>query len=260
MIGFAKLLWHPAAGEIAHVELPSTGARIAFLLASFAIVLLFEAAFPLFSYGRSDRLRNIGRNAAITVIFVGVNLLLSPLSPLAAQWTLDAKFGLSWWLGLSPPSQLLLGIIGLDLFAYFAHVSMHKLGWMWRFHRMHHADRFVDSHHGLPRASRRDAVADRLAHRRRGRVRNAGLGAGQLSDVVGAERPVRARQYPPARAARPLAAARLRDAEHAQDASFASSAGDRQQLFEPALDLGPARRHLSSRSALRGAALWPGRL
>ena len=144
MIGFAKLLWHPGAAEIAHVELPSTGARIAFLLASFAIVLLFEAAFPLFSCGRSDRLRNIGRNAAITVIFVGVNLLLSPLSPLAAQWTLDAKFGLSWWLGLSPPSQLLLGIVGLDLFAYFAHVSMHKLGWMWRFHRMHHADRFVD--------------------------------------------------------------------------------------------------------------------
>ncbi|GEC53894.1 sterol desaturase/sphingolipid hydroxylase (fatty acid hydroxylase superfamily) [Bradyrhizobium japonicum] len=144
MIGFAKLLWHPGTAETAHIELPSTGARIAFLLASFAIVLLFEAAFPLFSCGRSDRLRNIGRNAAITVIFVGVNLLLSPLSPLAAQWTLDAKFGLSWWLGLSPPSQLLLGIVGLDLFAYFAHVSMHKLGWMWRFHRMHHADRFVD--------------------------------------------------------------------------------------------------------------------
>ncbi|MBR0899432.1 sterol desaturase family protein [Bradyrhizobium tropiciagri] len=145
MIGFAKLLWHPGAGEIANIELPSIGARIAFLFASFAIVLLFEAAFPLFSYARGDRMRNIGRNAAITVIFLGVNLLLSPISPLAAQWTLDAKFGLSHWLGLSPPNQLLLGIIGLDLFAYFAHVSMHKLGWMWRFHRMHHADRFVDA-------------------------------------------------------------------------------------------------------------------
>ncbi|MCC8980568.1 sterol desaturase family protein [Bradyrhizobium acaciae] len=144
MIGFAKLLWHPGAGEIVNVELPSIGARIAFLLASFAIVLLFEAAFPLFGYARAERMRNIGRNAAITVIFLGVNLLLSPLSPLAVQWTLDAKFGLSHWLGLSPLSQLLLGIIGLDLFTYFAHVSMHKLGWMWRFHRMHHADRFVD--------------------------------------------------------------------------------------------------------------------
>ena len=144
MAGFAKLLLHPGTSEAMNAELPSTGARIAFLLATFALVLLFEAAFPLFSYGRISRLRNIGRNLAITVIFVGVNLLLSPISPLAAKLSMDAGFGLSWWLGLSPASQLLLGIVGLDLFAYFAHVSMHKLGWMWRFHRMHHADRFVD--------------------------------------------------------------------------------------------------------------------
>jgi sterol desaturase/sphingolipid hydroxylase (fatty acid hydroxylase superfamily) len=144
MVSFTKLLLHPGAGEAVNVELPSTGSRIAFLLASFALVLLFEAAFPLFSYARGSRLRNIGRNLAITAIFIAVNLLLSPVSPLAAQLSMDAKFGLSWWLGLSPVSQLLLGIVGLDLFAYFAHVSMHKLGWMWRFHRMHHADRFVD--------------------------------------------------------------------------------------------------------------------
>jgi sterol desaturase/sphingolipid hydroxylase (fatty acid hydroxylase superfamily) len=144
MMGFAKLLLHPGADEAMNAELPSTGARIAFLLSTFALVFLFEAAFPLFSYGRSSRLRNIGRNLAITVIFVGVNLLLSPISPLAAKLSMEARFGLSSWLGLSPVSQLLLGIVGLDLFAYFAHVSMHKLGWMWRFHRMHHADRFVD--------------------------------------------------------------------------------------------------------------------
>lgn len=144
MVSFAKLLLHPGAGETINAELPSTGSRIAFLLATFALVLLFEAAFPLFSYGRDSRLRNIGRNLAITAIFVGVNLLLSPISPLAAQLSMDARFGLSWWLGLSPVGQLLLGIVGLDLFAYFAHLSMHKLRWMWRFHRMHHADRFVD--------------------------------------------------------------------------------------------------------------------
>lgn len=144
MIGFVKLLLHPGTGEAADVALPSAGARLAFLLICFAVVLLFEAAFPLFNHASGDRLRNIARNLAITVIFVGVNLLLSPLSPLAAHWALDAKFGLSYWLGLSPLSQLLLGLIGLDLFAYLAHVSMHKLGWMWRFHRMHHADRFVD--------------------------------------------------------------------------------------------------------------------
>jgi len=144
MISFLKLFWHPGAGEAVTSELPSSSARLAFLFTAFALVMLFEAAFPLFNYGRDARLKNIGRNFAITAIFLGVHLLLNPLSPWAAQTALNAQFGLSYWLGLSSVGQLLVGIVGLDLFAYFAHVSMHKLGWMWRFHRMHHADRFVD--------------------------------------------------------------------------------------------------------------------
>ncbi len=127
-----------------NTELPSIGSRLSFLLIAFAIVFLFEAAFPLFDYTRRDRLRNIVRNAAITAIFLGVNLLLHPVSPFAAKLSGDAHFGLSYWLGLSPAGQLVLGIVGLDLFAYFAHVTMHKMGWMWRFHRMHHSDRQVD--------------------------------------------------------------------------------------------------------------------
>jgi sterol desaturase/sphingolipid hydroxylase (fatty acid hydroxylase superfamily) len=144
MINFEKLWLHPGPSEAINGELPSTGSRIAFLLLTFAIVFVFEVAFPLFAYKRGDRLRNIRRNLAITAIFVGVNLLLNPISPLAAKLSMDAGFGLSYWLELSPLGQLILGIIGLDLFAYFAHVSLHKLGWMWRFHRIHHSDSLVD--------------------------------------------------------------------------------------------------------------------
>jgi sterol desaturase/sphingolipid hydroxylase (fatty acid hydroxylase superfamily) len=144
MVYFAKLFVQPGAAEVLSPELPSIESRIPFLLATFAIIFLFEVAFPLFAYARGDRVRNIGRNLAITAIFIGLNLLLHPISPMAAQLSLNARFGLSYWLGLSPLGQLALGIIGLDLFAYFAHVTLHKLGWMWRFHRMHHADRFVD--------------------------------------------------------------------------------------------------------------------
>lgn len=144
MNSITNLLLHPRMAEALTVEPPSTQVRLAFLFATFALVLLFEKALPLFRYAATDRLRNIGRNFAITAIFLSVHLALNPLSPWAAKAALDAQFGLSYWLGLSPAGQLLLGIVGLDLFAYFAHVSMHKLGWMWRFHRMHHADRFVD--------------------------------------------------------------------------------------------------------------------
>ncbi len=144
MMNFGSPLPQPAASQAMNVEFPSAGSRIAFLLIAFAIVFVFEVAFPLFAYGRRDRVRNIGRNLAITAIFLGVNLLLHPVSPLAAQLSFDAQFGLSYWFGLSPSGQLVAGIIGLDLFAYLAHVTLHKFGWMWRFHRMHHSDRLVD--------------------------------------------------------------------------------------------------------------------
>jgi sterol desaturase/sphingolipid hydroxylase (fatty acid hydroxylase superfamily) len=37
-----------------------------------------------------------------------------------------------------------VGIAGLDLFTYFAHVLLHKSPMAWQFHRVHHCDREVD--------------------------------------------------------------------------------------------------------------------
>jgi sterol desaturase/sphingolipid hydroxylase (fatty acid hydroxylase superfamily) len=102
------------------------------------------SAAPLFSYGRGHWLRHSVRNLILTVIFLGMNFLLSPISPFAVGFVTEAKFGLSYWLGLPPAAQLLVGIAGLDLFAYFAHLTMHKIAWLWRFHRVHHSDNKID--------------------------------------------------------------------------------------------------------------------
>ena len=121
----------------------SDHSRLLFLLAGFGILFLFEAVFPLFRYG-SGHHRNLLRNLAITALFLGLNLLLTPVSPFATRFVEQARFGLSGWLGLSPFGQLILGVVGLDLFGYFAHVTLHEFKWLWRFHRMHHADNQVD--------------------------------------------------------------------------------------------------------------------
>ena len=60
MMNFGSSSLQPAASEA--IELPSVGSHIAFLLIVFAIVFVFEVAFPLFAYDRRDRVRNIGRN------------------------------------------------------------------------------------------------------------------------------------------------------------------------------------------------------
>ena len=41
-------------------------------------------------------------------------------------------------------AKVIAGIIALDLFAYVAHVLLHKTPFAWRFHRVHHSDEAVD--------------------------------------------------------------------------------------------------------------------
>jgi sterol desaturase/sphingolipid hydroxylase (fatty acid hydroxylase superfamily) len=146
MMDIGTIFSLPFAGSEAAgpVVLPSSESRVAFLLLAFAVVFLFEVAFPLFSYAKGHLLRHAVRNLILTGIFLGMNLLLSPISPFAAAIVTETKFGLSYWLGLPPAAQLVVGIVGLDLFAYFAHVTMHKFAWLWQFHRVHHSDNAVD--------------------------------------------------------------------------------------------------------------------
>jgi sterol desaturase/sphingolipid hydroxylase (fatty acid hydroxylase superfamily) len=47
--------------------------------------------------------------------------------------------------GLPAAGQLVLGIVALDFaFGYVAHRTMHASARLWRFHRVHHSDPFVD--------------------------------------------------------------------------------------------------------------------
>lgn len=138
---FGNILYNGGGANL-NALIPSDHARLLFLLAAFAIVFVFEAEFPLFCYG-AGHAANAVRNLVITAIFLGVNLLVAPISPWATRFVTQAHFGLSYWFGLSPLGQLIVGIAGLDLFAYVAHVTLH-FGWLWRFHRMHHSDNKVD--------------------------------------------------------------------------------------------------------------------
>jgi sterol desaturase/sphingolipid hydroxylase (fatty acid hydroxylase superfamily) len=122
---------------------PSGHARIIFLLMTFGVVFLFEFAFPLFRYSEA-RLKHSTRNLALTALYLAINFALSPISRYAVKIADEAKFGTSYCLGLSPLGQLLLGIAGLDLFQYLAHVTLHQWKWLWRVHRVHHCDTEVD--------------------------------------------------------------------------------------------------------------------
>jgi sterol desaturase/sphingolipid hydroxylase (fatty acid hydroxylase superfamily) len=91
---------------------------------------------------RWQRLRfHVGIAALNTVlirVFAYVPMLL---------WTVyveEEGWGLSRWLNLVGWTEILVSVVVLDLFDYLWHRGNHRLRFLWRFHKAHHADTGMD--------------------------------------------------------------------------------------------------------------------
>ena len=102
-----------------------------------------ESIVPLYRY-QSSRVRHALPNVALTLILVLTNLALSFSSAYLAGVTIRNGIGVFYVLGLPALPQAVLGVVALDLFAYFAHVLLHKSWLGWQFHRVHHSENAVD--------------------------------------------------------------------------------------------------------------------
>ncbi len=83
----------------------------------------------------------LGRNLGLWLINVGLSpLVVVPIS----LWASGAHFGWrpDWWQGTA---GLLLDLLLLDFLIYWWHLANHKIPLLWRFHEVHHLDRFLDS-------------------------------------------------------------------------------------------------------------------
>ncbi len=91
-------------------------------------------------------------NLGLTASNILVLKLLGPITAVAvADYALDNSWGL---LSLSPIPlpfylEIILGVVLLDLAIYFQHVCSHKIPVLWRFHKVHHADRDIDVTTGI---------------------------------------------------------------------------------------------------------------
>ena len=116
-----------------------------------AVIFLAErlrpAAQPQIKAGDEAEggLPRLGRNLGLW----GINVVLAPLIvlPLTAwaegqglPWRPDWWQG--WWQGWG---GLFLDLLILDAFIYWWHRANHRLPVLWRFHQVHHLDRFLDS-------------------------------------------------------------------------------------------------------------------
>ena len=118
--------------------------RVGAAAAVFAAMALWEWLAPRRKLALGRRPRWPG-NLGVWLIDAAAVRLLGPVTVVgAALLAAEKGWGLCPWLGLPIWAALLLGVIALDLTIYLQHVVFHHVPWLWRLHRMHHADLDID--------------------------------------------------------------------------------------------------------------------
>jgi len=118
-------------------------ANITIILSVMAVGALLETAVPLFIAGPPAPGRRRAANMGLTALSFLFNWLLTSLAAVAALTLRPA--GLITRLELAPWLHVAAGIVVLDFsVGYLSHRTLHMSAAMWRFHRIHHSDPFVD--------------------------------------------------------------------------------------------------------------------
>jgi sterol desaturase/sphingolipid hydroxylase (fatty acid hydroxylase superfamily) len=117
------------------------------LLVALAVTLMcVEAARPLRRRQRESRLRRVPRNAVIGGLgAVAVQLCEQPIVLPLARQVERRRWGVLAQLDLPAPLKTVLALVALDYTLYLWHIIVHRIPWLWRFHRVHHADLDLDA-------------------------------------------------------------------------------------------------------------------
>ena len=117
--------------------------RLLLLIVTCAILSSLESIVPLYRF-RGSRFSHAMPNVSLTLIVLLLNAALASLSARASGIVVANEIGLLFLVHLPAWANIGVGIAALDLFAWLAHVAMHKSTWGWRFHRVHHSEDEVD--------------------------------------------------------------------------------------------------------------------
>lgn len=94
---------------------------------------------------RGSRLKRLLFHGAIAALnTVWVRLLLYVPLLLWIVYVEQQGWGISRWLGLTGWVEIVASLVVLDLFDYFWHRANHRVNFLWRFHKAHHADTAMD--------------------------------------------------------------------------------------------------------------------
>ena len=114
--------------------------RFAIFLAVFATLALLEVLAPRRRLERSRRSRWTS-NLGLMLLYTAGLRLAAPLGAFgAALWASRNGWGVLNVIAVPSWLAVPLAVVLLDLIVYGQHVALHRVPWLWRLHRVHHAD------------------------------------------------------------------------------------------------------------------------
>lgn len=110
-------------------------------------ILIAVAALEMVTPGRTDR-TEFGPRFRVNFGFGLMTMALLSLPLLSevalAEWARQRGWGLFHHVELGTVWQIGLSFLAYDLCGYIIHRLSHRIGWLWRLHRVHHSDRDMD--------------------------------------------------------------------------------------------------------------------
>jgi len=109
------------------------------------VIFTLEGVFPHYQ-GRTARVKHAVPHV-LTAIMNGflTRFILAGVTIEAIGWAERSSLGLAHLLPLPAPTRPVLVFVLFDIWMYFWHMANHRIGFLCRFHRAHHADIAMDT-------------------------------------------------------------------------------------------------------------------
>ena len=127
----------------------STLHRTFFLVGGLTFLLILESGLPLFKMKYRKT-----KHAMINFFYTGTTIIINLIGATLILWAVEYNSyhsaGILNKLSLPLWASIILGLLILDFIgAWLVHWVEHRVKWMWKFHVIHHSDRYVDATTGL---------------------------------------------------------------------------------------------------------------
>ena len=127
------------------MEFNLDSAKLGIFVAGLLVFAALESLWPARPVPPKGRWPRLGFHAAIAAInTVTIRVLAFVPFLLWSVWVEEEGYGLSRWLGLHGMTEIVVSVVVLDLLDYGWHRANHRVRFLWRFHKGHHADTAMD--------------------------------------------------------------------------------------------------------------------